>query len=439
MARPLAIVETVDAPKFRNKVADFWRFQGHEAILSGPYETGKTFGALSKLHALLCLFPRSRALMVRKTYSSLTGSAAVTYEQKVVPIPVGRPGCPIRKLGGSTPGEYIYPNESRIVLGGMDNADKFLSAEFDFVYVNQAEELNLDDWEKLVGRATGRAGNSPYPQVFGDCNPGAPTHWILSRQALKLFPTMHEDNPRLYDDVAGEWTSEGKRTMSILDSLTGLRYKRGRLGLWAAAEGQIYEYDPEIHLLDRFEIPDDWERFRVVDFGFGNPFVCQWWALDHDDRMYMYREIYMSQRLVSRHAKQILALSEGETIQTTVCDHDAEDRATLEDEGIPTIAAEKSVLVGIEKVQTRLAKSGDGRPRMFFLRDSLVEPDLERRSLHRTIQTTDEFGGYVWAPPESSRTGESRPDAPIKKDDHGMDCVRYATMFIDNPSSWWLA
>jgi hypothetical protein len=49
------------------------------------------------------------------------------------------------------------------------------------------EEIRLDDYEKLVGRATGRAGNAPYPQVMGDCNPDAPTHWILNRPRLRRF------------------------------------------------------------------------------------------------------------------------------------------------------------------------------------------------------------------------------------------------------------
>lgn len=434
-----AIVSSTDAPRFRGKIKDFWACQEQEVILSGPYETGKTFAALSKLHAMLCLFKNSRALMVRKTYSSLVSSAAVTYEEKVLPIRPDHPKSPIRKLGGSYPSEYQYPNGSSILLGGMDNADKFLSAEFDFIYANQAEELLLDDWEKLVGRATGRSGNSPYAQVLGDCNPGGPSHWVLSRSALKLFPTTHEDNPRLFDDETQDWTTAGVRTLQVLNSLTGLRYKRGRLGLWAAAEGQIYEFDPEVHLIDRFEIPEDWRKFRVVDFGFTNPFVCQWWAIDPDDRMYMYREIYMSQRTVRRHAEQILALSEDEEIEVTVCDHDAEDRATLEEGGVYTVGAEKQVTVGIEKVQSRLAKAADGKPRLFVLRDSLVEVDSERRNLRRTVSVLEEFGGYIWAPSESSRTGESKKDAPMKKDDHGMDALRYAVMHVDNSSNWWLA
>ena len=30
----------------------------------------------------------------------------------------------------------------------------------------------------------------------------------------------------------------------------------------------------------------------MVDFGYTNPFTCQWWAMDHDGRLYLYREIF---------------------------------------------------------------------------------------------------------------------------------------------------
>lgn len=422
------VIQTTDAPAFYGAASDFWEYKGPEAILSGPYETGKTFAALSKLHLLLCLFPKARALMMRKTYKSCVGSAVVTYEQKVLPIPPDNPRCPINRYGGEKPEFYQYPNGSRLIVGGMDNPDKFLSAEYDFIYVNQAEELRIDDWEKLTGRATGRAGNAPYTQVMGDCNPDAPTHWIRQRNRLRLFESRHQDNPRLYDRSVGDWTPAGHKTIETLDALTGVRLKRGRHGLWVAAEGQIYEYDPVPHHIKRFEIPATWQRFRAIDFGYTNPFVCQWWAVDGDGRLYRYREIYMTGRTVRSHADQIKALSAGEIITATICDHDAEDRATLKENGIVTVAADKRVKVGIEKMQHRLAKAGDGKPRIFFLQDSLVEPDSGLRAKFKPICTEDEFATYVWS---SAPDGKLIKEEPVKLDDHGMDTARYMVMHLD--------
>lgn len=241
--------------KFYGGAREFWKYKGAEAMLAGPYETGKTLVALTKLHLLLCKYAGARALMARKTYKSLIHSAVVTYETKVLPLPPDDPKSAIQKYGGEKPEFYDYPNGSRLVCAGLDNPDKALSSEYDFIYINQAEETRLDDWEKLVARATGRAGNAPYTQVMGDCNPDMPTHWILHRRRLKVFEQRHEHNPALYDQTTGEITPRGRATLDALDSLTGLRYKRGRLGLWVAAEGQVYDnFDPEIHVVDEAKL-----------------------------------------------------------------------------------------------------------------------------------------------------------------------------------------
>ena len=231
---------------------ELWRYKGPEVLLEGPYQTGKTIACLQKLNALLAKYPRSRALMVRRTYASLVGSAVISYEQKVLPYPPDHPKCAVEKLGKSKPELYTYPNGSTITLGGLDNPDKFLSAEFDFIYINQAEELLLDHYEKLAGRVTGRAGNSPYPQLIADCNPDIPTHWILQRDRLKRFKMLHTDNPTLYDQATGEITELGTQSMDALNALTGVRRKRGLEGLWVGVEGMVYEgWDRNIHLIDR--------------------------------------------------------------------------------------------------------------------------------------------------------------------------------------------
>jgi phage terminase large subunit len=406
----------------------FWKSKAPEAVLSGPYETGKTLAALLKVHGLLLKYDKCRILMVRKTYKSLITSAVVTWEQKIHHGHIGLPDYSITKYGGERPDWYDYPNGSRLILGGMDNPDKFLSSEFDFIYVNQVEELMLDDWEKLTGRATGRAGNSPYTQVMGDCNPDVPQHWILHRKRLFMIETRHEDNPALYDEQRRTWTAQGLKTLEVLDGLTGVRYKRGRLGLWVGREGQVYDFDPAVHLIDRFDIPNSWKRYAAVDFGYTNPFTYQWYAEDGDGRLYLYREIYMSQRTVRAHAEQIKQFSE--PVQVTVADHDAEDRATLHEHGIKTIAADKRVSVGIEKVQERLKIQGDGRPRLFIMRDSLVEedPSLNGEDVRRPNCTEQEFPGYVWPTTKADRAADEKP---VKVDDHGIDAMRYMVMYFD--------
>jgi phage terminase large subunit len=211
-----------------------WDNTEHECVIAGPSETGKTYAALHKLHNLMLTHKGSQAAIVRKTYQSMHGSVLQTYRRIL-----GK-DTNVHSFGGEKPEWFDYPNGSRVFVGGMDNPQKVLSSERDFIFVNQAEELDLGDWETLTTRCTGRGGVAPFAQIFGDCNPGPSTHWILNRPSLRVLYSHHEDNPTLFDD-SGQITEQGERTMQVLDALTGVRYKRLRLGLWVGAEGMVYE------------------------------------------------------------------------------------------------------------------------------------------------------------------------------------------------------
>src|SRR5205807_10160515 len=108
-----------------------------------------------------------------------------------------------------------------------------------------------------------------------------------------------------------------------------------------------------------------WRRFITIDFGYNNPFVAQWWALSGDNILFRYREIYVTGRLVMDLAPRITELSEGENIEAIICDHDAEDRATLERLRLRNVRAKKNVSAGIQLVAKRLEMAG-ARPRLLF-------------------------------------------------------------------------
>lgn len=405
-------------------VLDFIGYKGPEAIISGPAETGKTLGALWKLHLCASKYKNSSIVICRKTLTSTYSTVLITFQKKVL-----GENSPVKVYGGEKPQWFDYPNGSRIWVAGLDKVGKVLSAEHDMILVNQPEELSLAEWETLTTRTTGRAGNMPYAQTIGDMNPAWPTHWVYRRDSLKMFYSHHRENPLLYDQETGGLTAQGRLTMAVLDALTGVRRTRLRDGKAAQAEGAIYpQWDQAVHLIDPFPIPDDWRRFRVVDFGYTNPFVCQWYAVDSDGRLLRYREIYMTQRTVRVHAERINALSEGEYIEVTICDHDAEDRATLAENGIPTVAADKAVTRGIQAVQERLKVQRDGKPRIFLFRDALVEPDEVLVRARKPICTEEEIDAYAWA---KGVDGKAAKEHPMKVDDHGMDGMRYGVMYLD--------
>jgi phage terminase large subunit len=399
-------------------------------LLIGPAETGKTFAWLTRLHILAFKYANASLVILRKTLTSTFSTVLKTFQEKVIR------DAPVIAFGGEKPQWFDYPGGGRIWVAGLDKASRILSAEHDIIYVNQAEELTLDEWETLTTRTTGRAGHMPYNQTIGDANPTYPQHWMYQREGITRFYSWHQDNPTLYDHKAKEWRPQGDETLKRLGRLTGMRRERLFVGRPVQAEGVVYkDYDSDLHLINWFQPPAEWRKFRVVDFGYTNPFVCQWWAMDGDGRMYLYREIYHTQRLVEDHARDIVRLSGEENIEVTVCDHDAEDRATLERYGIPTLPADKAVTVGVQAVEARLKKAGDGRPRLFLMRDSLVKQDTDLEVNHLPLCTADEFPAYVW---QKVPEGKAEKEEPLKVHDHGMDGTRYGTMYADSYGGSWV-
>jgi phage terminase large subunit len=400
-----------------------------EVLLAGPAGTGKSRAALEKLHATALAVSGMRGLIVRKTLSSLGTTALVTWREHVIAEALDA-GL-VDFYGGSPeqPPQYRYPNGSIVAVGGMDKSTRIMSSEYDMIFVQEAIELTVDDWEAITSRL--RNGKVSYQQLIADTNPSTPTHWLKARcdrgQAL-LLHSRHEDNPRLYAEP-GRLTGPGAAYMARLDALTGVRRERLRYGRWVAAEGMIYEdWDEAVHLIPHGAIPDEWARYLSVDFGYTNPFVAQWWAEDPDGRLVMYREIYQTQRLVEQHALDIAALSEHEPrARAIVCDHDAEGRATLEKYlHRSTRGADKRVTVGIQEVASRLGRTGDGRPRLSIMRGALVHPtDPDLLDAKRPTCTAEEIPGYVW----DVAAGKAPKEVPRKEDDHGMDAMRYLVMF----------
>ena len=183
---------------------EFTRCKDGEAVIAGPAETGKTLAALFKLHICACKYPDASIVMARKQLTDTYPSVVKMFQDKVLDE-----HAPCVVYGGEKPQWFQYFNGSRIWVAGLDKAGKVLSAEHDIIYINQAEELTLGDWETLTTRTTGRAGHMPYSQTIGDCNPAGERHWIVKRAnegLLTLFKSTHRDNPTLFNPYTGEIT-----------------------------------------------------------------------------------------------------------------------------------------------------------------------------------------------------------------------------------------
>jgi phage terminase large subunit len=428
-----------------------------EVLLCGAAGTGKTLRILHWVNEVCWAYSGARVLIVRKVRADLAQSTLVTFERDVM----GTDNPIVSNIQRPNRMSYRYPNGSEIVVGGLDRPGSVLSAEYDVIYVAEATQLTLMDWEMLIMRL--RAGPYPHPLLVADTNPDRPDHWLKQRadaNMTKMLNTYHKDNPAWWDGE--KWTAKGEAYIfGKLHRMSGVRRKRYLDNQWAIAEGAIYdEWDESVHLIDEDKLPQFVRRWRSIDFGYRNPFVVQWWGEDYDNRLYLYREIYQTELLVSDAALEIVRLEAGlsgedltelkrqyadhadpygrfwlelwrmarqlEPIEATIADHDAEDRATLEKYGIATIAARKGVGNGIQAVQSRIRVQADGKPRIYIVRGARIAQDGRLKDAGKPTSTAEEMPGYVW-------NDATRKEEPVKVDDHGVDALRYMVMSLDDP------
>jgi len=391
----------------RGASADLFRHHEPEVIVSGPAGTGKTYGALWRLHLCALKYAGMRGIMLRKTQEDLTASALVTYQERVL----GSGSYAVRPFGGSKmkPAGFQYANGSELLIGGLDKPDKVMSREYDLAYVNEATELDEQDWENLTTRM--RWGVMPYQQVFGDCNPQGPGHWLHKRSAdgrMTMLNSVHQDNPALWD---GErWTEKGAAYIAALENLTGFRRDRLLLGRWTAAEGAVYPAFDRMTHVQRVDCTG-WATVMGLDVGTRNP-TALLTVRYAGDRVHVEAEHYergMSTDAITDLAEKAWNARRSEYL---VVDPSAAGMIlSLERKGVRVRKGVNDVKIGIGHVTS-------------ILPSLTVDPSC--------TNLIEEFETYAY--PKGRRDNS---DSPVKDNDHALDALRYLAMELSAPKKRW--
>lgn len=393
-------------------------------LFDGGSRSGKTILAMEYLVMRALRFPGSRQLIARKhrthAKQSIWNNSLKKYLSDFIP-------SEFYALSESEL-SVKFRNSSSIVIGGLDEAErveKILGNEYLTVFLNEATQLSWNTVLMIITRLsqTSHAENGAkgVPKLILDCNPRNPRHWLYIAGVRKLDPDSMKSLSDSDRWARLSWSAYDNKInlpeeyLHALETLPESMRERMLNGIWKNNDGAVFnEFDETVHVVKPFNIPSEWKRVRSIDFGYTNPFVCLWGALDHDGRLYIYKEHYKSHMRTTEHARIIQEESKGEKYSHTAADHDAGERAELEANGIYTEKALKDVREGIQMVKNRLVCRGDGKPGIFFFCN--------------LVNTISELYEYIWAPASS---GSSAKEEPLKENDHAMDALRYMIMSVD--------
>ena len=160
--------------------------------------------------------------------------------------------------------------------------------------------------------------NKPFPAT--DLDTGEPLVYpenhAKAGQPLfmrKFIPATLKDNPYLYD--------EGNYEANLL-SLPEMQRRQLLEGDWAIADGAAFpDFRPSQHIVEPFDIPDDWRRFRSCDYGYSSYSAVHWFAIDPNyETLIVYRELYVTKHTGRDLAKAVLEAERGDNIQYGVLD-----------------------------------------------------------------------------------------------------------------------
>jgi len=425
--------------------------------MSGSFGAGKSRVGCEKGYMMNLKYPGNRGLVVRDTYTDVWSSTIdQTLLEEVIPeshiASHNQTKHKIKHFTGHR-GPDNEPILSEIQYHGLDSGQdsdlptKIGGQQYGWIFVDEGIELSKGAWVQLLGRLRfsgrnirGKRYEVPFRQIYTATNPASKSHWMyqwfFEQEKGTWFKMTAHELAKYVDNIPNDYVE------TMAESYTGMYYDRYVMGEWVASLGLVYnEFDSHVHVkrpedvpwegwsvTDRIDHgesttavmspPDDWKIYRCIDFGYRDPFVCQWWARDPENDIHvLFREIYKSEELIEDLAQEIKRHSEGFRVEQTWADPaSAEDRATLERHGVNTEGAKKDVSAGIQEVKAKLNTEGDGA-RLFFIDGALAHaPDSNLDDNNNPISTVEEITEYQW---------KDDKDEPEKADDHGMDTMRY--------------
>ena len=400
---------------------EFFLSRARHTAYGGARGGGKSWAMRRKFILLALRYHGLNLLLLRRTLPELRENHLIPMQRELYGFAVYN----------SAERVFRFPNGSRIKLGYCDTMQdvyQYQGQEYAVIGLEEATHFTEEQMRFLTTcNRTTRKDFSP--RMYYTCNPGNVGHaWVKRLFIDRLY--AENENPddylfipaRIYDNkVLLEADPNYIRQLEALPE----ELRRAHLdGDWDVHAGQYFrEFSRDRHVIEPFEIPSWWRRFRSMDWGYNDPCCVLWHAVDGENRVYTYRELYVRETRAGEVASMVLELSRGESISYTVASPDMWQKRgavlsgaggfegeTLAElfttSGLSLTPADNSRVPGWNRVRDFLAVAPDGRPNWLCFSDC--------RNLIRQL-------------PALQFDQHNREDA-ADGDDHAPEALRYALM-----------
>ena len=420
---------------------EFLSSSERDVLYGGAAGGGKSFALLAD-PLRYCTNPNHRGLLLRRTLDELT--ELIDKSRQL--YPKAFPGAKFRESKST----WHFPSGATIWFTYLDkdkDVTRFQGQAFNWIGIDEITQyptpyvwdylrsrLRSTDPElqqSLYMRCTANPGgiggwwikkmyidvgehNKPF--AASDVETGKPFLWPQGHEKegqplfyRRFIPARLTDNPFLMADGQYE---------AMLRSLPEIERKRLLEGDWDVADGAAFpEFSRAKHVVESFDLPTNWPRIRAADYGYASPSCVLWGAIDWDNNIWIYRELYVKQLTAEQLADRILEAEQLDPLpHYTVLDSSCWNKTgfgpsiaeTMMRCGVRWTPSDRNRIQGKMEIHRRLADD----PRT-------NEPRL------RVFSNCSNTVKQLAAIPLSKTNSE---DVDTKAEDHAYDALRYMLM-----------
>ena len=407
-------------------------------LFGGAAGGGKSCALLMEAIHNAVNFPNMRIACIRRTYNELNESFLAELRKRGY----------ARVLGAKwNQTNYIlrFPNGSEINFTYAENeidASRLLGGEYQLFCIDEAGLMPAVVIQHIEERLRSGSRGLPVIGLRLSTNPGGPSHKYLKDRFIT--PTKYgreivlDHDDRTVAFIQSKYTDNpyvDKGYEKILNAIPDENRRAAmRDGDWDAMLGAFFSsFQRMRHVVPRFEVPMEWQRYCGIDYGFRDPFAAEWGAVDNDGRIYMYREIYATEVPPDMQARLILEA------EAAAGEHDVvrvADPSMWGARGTPLSIADTYGMEGCG-----IAKADNDRlngwSRFHYYLGEAPACEYHRALGWETCPLIHFFEDgcptLIEAIPNLPRSKTKPDDAETRLvDDHGIDATRYLLMMAGN-------
>ncbi len=243
-----------------------------------PLVINRGGGGSSKSHSIMQLMlsillteKNKKILILRKTYPSLRTSVFVLLREIIWQWGIGSRLREVKQDGNihcDATGSFIH-------FGSLDDPNKLRSSEWNYIWLEEATEFTLNDFEVLWLRLRAPSSDGRPNQFFFSFNPIDEFHWIKQEIIDKVDPTDPSKKAWEYDEIVSTYKDNPFLPPFAVEQLerTALHnanlYRVMALGEWGILENLIFTN----WALDDDLPPNQTCEAKIygLDFGYNHP------------------------------------------------------------------------------------------------------------------------------------------------------------------------